>query len=738
MASSWRGHWPLGLLLFVFVALASFYNVANPIFEAPDELWHFQFVRLLAAGDGLPVLQEDPEQNVAGQEGGQPPLYHLLAALAISSIDTGDFKSVSVPSPYLQHIGPGPNVVVHSAREDFPYRGTTLAVHVDRLLSTIIGAGTVLLTYLLAIEALNGKKRLSLGAAAVVAFIPEFLFLSASINNDNLIIMESALALYLSVRALNRGLGPFGVLALGLTLAAAPLTKVSGVALAPLAFSAFGLRAWRERSFAPLRPILLLAPMAAAAAGWWFFRNWSLYGDPLGLKMFIAAAGGDTPVLTLDRLWAEAHGIWVSTWALFGWSSIEASPPFYVLYAAICLIGGLGLIRLARNGERGEGVVSRSLGVVLVLWTLTFMALVAQYMRMISGMQGRLFFPALPAIAVLLIAGMGEMMPRGLERRWTAALAAVLFVPALLAPILYIMPAYSQVGLLSEEQISSIPHRVDVRYGESMELLGYLMDRREVGPGQPLVITLYWQALVKPDRYYTVFIHTFDAWGNALGGFDGLLGKEYPTAAWLAGSALQETYRFDVAEPRERPSAVRIEVGLYPLSSPTRLPAFDAHGRAVGTAVAVATAKATASPVQQPEAFRREARLEDGLILAGYEIPASGLRPGQVVEGRLWWKAEAAPGHDYTVFVQLIGPGGLVSQYDARPRANTYPTSLWDAGEMVEDFFRLSIPQDAGAGTYRFIAGMYDVVTGTRLKSDGTDHIVLGELYLGNETRSLP
>ncbi|MDP2661165.1 MAG: glycosyltransferase family 39 protein [Dehalococcoidia bacterium] len=730
MASSWRGHWPLGLLLFVFVALASFYNVANPIFEAPDELWHFQFVRVLAAGGGLPVLQEDPEQNVAGQEGGQPPLYHLLAALAISWIDTSDFLSVSIPSPYLQRIGAGPNVVVHSAREDFPYHGATLAVHVDRFLSTVIGAGTVLLTYLLALETLNGNKRLALGAAAITAFIPEFLFLSASINNDNLIIMVSALALFLSVRALNRGLGPGGALALGLTLAAAPLTKVSGAALAPLAFSALGLRAWRERSLLPLRPVLLLAPMAAAASGWWLIRNWSLYGDPLGLKMFIAAAGGDTPILTPERLWAEAHGIWVSTWALFGWSNLEADPALYTIYGAICLISLLGIARLVRNGGRHERILSRSFGVILVLWTVTFMALVAQYMRMISGMQGRLFFPALPAIAVLLIAGMGEMAPRGWASRWTGVLGVLLFLPALLAPILYIVPAYSQVGLLSEEQISSIPHRVDVRYGDSIELLGYRMDRREVGPGQPLEITLYWQALVKPTRDYTVFIHAFDAWGNALGGFDGLLGKEYPTAAWLAGSALEETYLIDLAEPQDRPSAVRIEVGLYPLSSSTRLPAYDAQGRSVVTAVAVAMAKAKDSAAQPPAAIRQETRLEDGLALAGYEIPATGLHPGQVIEGRLWWKAETAPNHDYTVFVQLIGPGGLVSQYDAKPRANSYPTSVWDAGEVVQDFFRLSVPPGAEVGTYRLIAGMYDVATGIRLRSNGIDHIVLGELYL--------
>ena len=35
----------LGAVLGLFIGLATLYNVANPLFEAPDEIWHYLFVK---------------------------------------------------------------------------------------------------------------------------------------------------------------------------------------------------------------------------------------------------------------------------------------------------------------------------------------------------------------------------------------------------------------------------------------------------------------------------------------------------------------------------------------------------------------------------------------------------------------------------------------------------------------------------------------------------------------------
>ena len=84
-----RAHPVLAALLGLFVTLAVVYSVVTPIFEAGDEVWHYPFVQYLATGHGLPV--QDPNVKTAWeQEGGQPPLYYALSALATFWIDTGD------------------------------------------------------------------------------------------------------------------------------------------------------------------------------------------------------------------------------------------------------------------------------------------------------------------------------------------------------------------------------------------------------------------------------------------------------------------------------------------------------------------------------------------------------------------------------------------------------------------------------------------------------------------------
>ena len=50
----------------------------------------------------------------------------------------------------------------------------------------LLGLGTVIVTFLLARELFPTRPEVALGAAALNAFLPMFLFISGSVNNDNL------------------------------------------------------------------------------------------------------------------------------------------------------------------------------------------------------------------------------------------------------------------------------------------------------------------------------------------------------------------------------------------------------------------------------------------------------------------------------------------------------------------------------------------------------------------------
>ncbi len=75
----------------------------------------------------------------------------------------------------------------------------------------------------------------------------------------------------------------------------------------------------------------------------------------------------------------------------------------------------------------------------------------------------------------------------------------------------------------------------------------------------------------------------------------------------------------------------------------------------------------------------------------------------------LVWSALEAPGADYKFFVHLFNPADefVAAQVDAMPHANTYPTALWAAGEVVTDSITLPLAGLA-PGRYRVAVGWYD------------------------------
>src|SRR5262249_23850048 len=166
-----------------YLALGVAYSLATPPFEASDELWHYPFVKQIADGRGLPVQRPNAEENLARQEGGQPPLYYLLGAAATLRVATGPPRPGCGVNPHAKTRGPlaraNKNLVLHGPGEEFPWRGPILAVHLLRLLSVAMGGGTVVLTYAIAREIAPAAEWLAAGAAGVAAFLPEFLFISA-------------------------------------------------------------------------------------------------------------------------------------------------------------------------------------------------------------------------------------------------------------------------------------------------------------------------------------------------------------------------------------------------------------------------------------------------------------------------------------------------------------------------------------------------------------------------------
>ncbi|HET7375797.1 MAG TPA: hypothetical protein VFK30_03755, partial [Anaerolineae bacterium] len=88
---------PIGILLGIFVLLGLIYSITTPIFEAPDEPGHYQYVKYLAAGKGLPI-QSFERAKLIVDEGHQPPLYYAMGAALTFWIDLSNESDINRPN----------------------------------------------------------------------------------------------------------------------------------------------------------------------------------------------------------------------------------------------------------------------------------------------------------------------------------------------------------------------------------------------------------------------------------------------------------------------------------------------------------------------------------------------------------------------------------------------------------------------------------------------------------------
>ena len=185
------------------MALAVTYSLVTPPFEAGDESRHYAVIKYMA-DTGRLIDQTAPDiqhlQHHWSHEGNQPPLYYALAATLTFWIDTGSWDDVFWYNPHTTIGNPlrpdNKNISIHPPGEAWPWRGHVLAVHLIRFLSIAMAAMTVAACYAIALTLFKGNRLLAAGAMAVTAFNPMFIFISASINNDNAVIMFVTLAIY--------------------------------------------------------------------------------------------------------------------------------------------------------------------------------------------------------------------------------------------------------------------------------------------------------------------------------------------------------------------------------------------------------------------------------------------------------------------------------------------------------------------------------------------------------------
>ncbi len=713
-------HRGITLVLIVFLILGVTYATVTPIFEAADEIQHYFHIKHIADGKGLPVLRPQGEETYE-QEGGQPSLYYLLGTVATFWIDTADAEELLDHNPYVNLGVPSrqgnKNIIVHTDREAFPYRGTTLAVHLLRYFSLLFGALTVLTTYLLSLQVFSGQRMLALGAAMLTAFNPKFIFTNATVTNDGLLIALCSLALLSSVLLVKRGPSLRRYISLGVVVGLAALTKLTGLGLLALVFVTLLILAVRYSPKEAIKGGTIILGLVILLAGWWYIRNWVLYQDPMGMNAFFDALGRPPGRrVTLRKFVKELESLKLSYWAVFGWFNILAGPWVYRFFDLLVALGVVGLPLAVVRALKKPRTVSFPALLLMLTWIAVVAAGYVQWNQVTTAATGRLVFPAISCLSIVLSWGLVQIPPRKYTEVSVGILGTMMLLVAIICPFLYIAPVYAKPIPLSRQQVASIPNQKDVDYGGQMRLLGYELEGDVLRPGELVYLTLYWQALTAMERDYSVSLMVLTPSGDLIGQEDSYAGLgTFPTSAWQPGEVIADRSWVRIRPRTSPPTIGWLGVSLYHLPTMEHLPPSEG-GQSIEQ-VFLEPVKIAPWEVKQHSIIHRvNFNLGDQIDLIGYDLDKLQAQPEDTISLTLYWQARQEMDQDYTVFTHLIdGENRTWAQKDSQPLNGDYPTSVWDEGEMVKDQYEMTLPADIPAGEYSIEVGFYLARTGERL-----------------------
>ena len=570
------------VILSLFVMLATAYSVIVPLGEAPDEVPHFTYIRYLAEHGRLPVGAEE-------HEGFQPPLYYLIGAASTFWIDTSDFVVRANGDYSFTDDLPPFNLLLHTTQESFPYHGWALAWHLIRLLSVAMGASTVWATYWIAREVFPTDKYIAVGAAAFNAFLPQFLFISGVINNDNLAACLSALMVLVTVKILRGARGYRHFLVLGTLTALGVMAKASLINFYAIILLVIGIVLWQEGRglrFSLRRglalALLCLLPFFVLAA-WWFVRNQILYGDPLGWALVLAANALREAPLTLGDIQWLIWGLYRSFW--YRWIGIELELAFYALLAIPCLLALAGLLTLFWRRERLSPHSPLILSVLGVYFLLVSGSLIPWTATVQGTDQARLLYPALPAIVLFMFLGWAQLVPRRRGDYLAYAVGGAMLLFAVVAPLRYTMPTYAPPPILTREDLADVENQVDINFGDRIKLVGYELNGQEWHPGDDLLVTMYWEALDDLHQDYWLLMRLVHRRGYDLIFKDGCPSAgRYTTDHWKKGDVIPSVHRLRIPDDAADHN-YRLTLSMHPFGSEEWLPVLNEQGQVTGDMV---------------------------------------------------------------------------------------------------------------------------------------------------------
>jgi hypothetical protein len=590
LVSTFKPHIPFFLLCVVFFGVVRLHIAVISPFEGPDEGEHFAYILHLRQTGTYPTY-EDFSSPIA-QQVGQPPLYYTVASLFTAPYTLANVQAGLVKrNPWYGFpVDPASKDNRNFAMMHPDYQMLTRAqARLSNALLYTRGV-TVVFGWLalagvywggLALWGNTISGRLwSLLAAIFFGFAPSVIQAFAIVTNDAAVIAFAALSLGGGLHLYKRWDHVSLLILTGIFLAAAALSKVSGLVMIPVVTLAVLMGWWRSRDagrlsaadiFACVRSLATIGSVVALLAGWWYINGYLRYGDPFGSQPHQQMSWAFNDRQSLEAVIARFPIVLQTLWFNAGWGEVRPEAWGYVVLVTAVIAAIWGILR---GGLRFDSRV-----IILLVMLLLGSAAIFHWMQISDLITGRLYLPYTPALTLLLIYAIRGAPFARLFRSFLAGASGGM---AVISAVLVLYPAFVAPVLL--DSIPSGLHGDGIDFGP-VRFVGYRIENDGIRVGQPFPIMLCWQAadgdmpvpMPHPFSVQLIALEGGQPTGPKVGSRESYLGLGKYTLL-QPRKVVCDTLAIPINEPLVSSAEYALLVTLFDAETAASLPGVNADG----------------------------------------------------------------------------------------------------------------------------------------------------------------
>ena len=390
------------LIFALYFLLAVGYSLLMPLWEAPDEPAHYHLAWHLATYDEYPSQEINYERH-------QPRAFYYFSSWVIRALNTVDTELTRFRRPEEY-----PFTIRKPERRfewtDQNYR-PLWGVYILRWVNIAIGSLALWLNWKTFKRIAPDEPFLCLAALAFAALMPQYLHITSSVNNDTLGTLAGALLFCLAIRFLVDPNTWFGLLTILLAIVLPLFTKLT---VLPISAAVLMILAWKWLLDLPQKRWLLYSGVFILLSGGIFYvlfpETVQFALSEIQWRLFSLRKNA----LTEKYVRSVSSQILWTYWGKVGWLAVGL--PFWIIQVLTGL-GVMGMIlhiySLIRLRVRGL-----QLGLWLAVWSVALFTVLAVFRNGLTtfATQGRLLFPAIGALSLLMVAGWYDVLPARAQR----------------------------------------------------------------------------------------------------------------------------------------------------------------------------------------------------------------------------------------------------------------------------------------------------------------------------------